>query len=69
MCWGGWIGYLRPDQFLDHLTVITNIFKIKITHDLPLLAGGPVVGGPPFCTNACSITGVLALNKNLDFEY
>ena len=47
----------------------TNIFKIKITHDLPLLAGGPVVGGPPFCTNACSITGALALNENLDFEY
>ena len=23
---GGWVGYLRPDQFLDHLTVIKTGF-------------------------------------------
>ena len=29
--WGGldWIGYLRPDQFLDHLTVIINTIKTR----------------------------------------
>ena len=47
----------------------TYVFKIKITRGIPLLSGGPAVGGPPFCTNACSITGVLGLNENLDFEY
>ena len=47
----------------------TNVFKIKITRGIPLLSGGPAAGGPPFCTNACSKTGVLALNENVDFEY
>ena len=47
----------------------TNIFKINITRDIPLLAGGVAAGGPPFYINACSITGALALNENSDFEY
>ena len=30
MAGGDWIGYLRPDQFLDHLTVIKTKYRINI---------------------------------------
>ena len=35
--WGGvGIGYLRPDQFLDHLTVITKIIRLNQHLAVPL---------------------------------
>ena len=29
----GWIGYLRPDQFLDHLTVIITTIQVSAWTD------------------------------------
>ena len=38
--WGGWVGwdgYLRPDQFLDHLTVIIRLLKSRAP-EIPYIA-------------------------------
>ena len=29
----GWIGYLRPDQFLDHLTVVITTIQVSAWTD------------------------------------
>ena len=47
MWWGGGvIGYLRPDQFLDHLTVITNNDQEGFAEDDPTPRGCSKTTGP-----------------------